>query len=193
LITAIIGVGNIGSPLARHLVDGYERVVLAAKDESRAQALAQQLGPLARAASVDDAIAGSDVVVFAVLFDTIKELIARHAHLLENKVVVDPSNPLRFDENGQMIRTLPSDQSAGSVIAALLPAGTHFVKAFGTLGADAFASAANRIPRRRRSCDHDRTADPHRGLHPTEGGRRCRRRADRDARRRPPPIRRLER
>jgi 8-hydroxy-5-deazaflavin:NADPH oxidoreductase len=147
LITAIIGVGNIGSPLARHLVDGYERVVLAAKDESRAQALAQQLGPLARAASVDDAIAGSDVVVFAVLFDTIKELIARHAHLLENKVVVDPSNPLRFDENGQMIRTLPSDQSAGSVIAALLPAGTHFVKAFGTLGADAFASAANRIPR----------------------------------------------
>ena len=40
LTTAIIGVGNIGSPLARHLVGGGESVVLAAKDESRAQALA---------------------------------------------------------------------------------------------------------------------------------------------------------
>jgi 8-hydroxy-5-deazaflavin:NADPH oxidoreductase len=147
VITAIIGVGNIGSPLARHLVDGYQRVVLASKDESRAQALAHQLGPLARASSVHDAIAGADVVVFAVWFDTIKELIAQYARLLENKIVVDPSNPLRFGENGQMIRTLPADQSAGSVIAALLPAGARFVKAFGTLGADAFANAANREPR----------------------------------------------
>jgi len=34
LTTAIIGVGNLGSVLARHLVAGDERVVLAAKDES---------------------------------------------------------------------------------------------------------------------------------------------------------------
>ena len=147
MITAIIGVGSIGSPLAQHLVDGYERVVLASKHKSRAQALAEHLGPLARAASVHDAIAGADVVVFAVRFDTIKELIVGHARLLENKVIVDPSNPLRFDDNGQMIRTLPVDQSAGSVVAALLPAGAHFVKAFGTLGADAFANGANRVPR----------------------------------------------
>ena len=47
-----------------------------------------------------------------------------------------------------MIRTLPEDQSSGSVVAALLPAGAHYVKAFGTLGADALASGANREPRR---------------------------------------------
>ena len=103
MTTAIIGVGNIGSALARHLVGGGEPVVLAAKDESRAEALADELGPLARAASVEDAIAGADAVVFAVWLDTIKELIAKHARLLENKVVVDPSNPLGFDESGQMI------------------------------------------------------------------------------------------
>src|SRR6266542_2608685 len=61
LTTAIIGVGHIGSALARHLVDGGESVALAAKDESRAEALAQQLGPLARAGSEDDVINGSDV------------------------------------------------------------------------------------------------------------------------------------
>ncbi len=40
---------------------------------------------------------------------------------------------------GQMTRTLPERQSAGSVVAALLPAGAHYVKAFGTLPADALA------------------------------------------------------
>jgi predicted dinucleotide-binding enzyme len=146
LTTAIIGIGNIGSPLARHLVSGGEPVVLAAKDESRAQALADELGPQARAASVADAIAGADTVVFAVWLDTIKELIAQDAHLLENKVVVDPSNPLGFDASGQMIRSLPDGQSAGSVVAALLPASAHYVKAFGTLGSDALASAPNSGP-----------------------------------------------
>ena len=85
LTTAIMGVGNIGSPFARHLVGGGESVVLAAKDESRAQALADELGPQARAASVADAIAGADTVVFAVWLDTIKELMAKDAHLLEKK------------------------------------------------------------------------------------------------------------
>jgi predicted dinucleotide-binding enzyme len=148
MTTAIIGTGNIGGTLARHLVRGGEPVVLAAKDEANAAALAQELGELARAASVEDAIAEADAVVFAVWLDTTKELIATDARLLENKVVVDPSNPLGFDESGQMIRTLPEGQSAGSVVAALLPAGAHYVKAFGTLAADALANAANREPRR---------------------------------------------
>jgi len=58
----------------------------------------------ARAASVEEAIAAADAVVFAVL--------ARHDQGTDrngpraysrNKVVVDPSNPLGFDESGQMI------------------------------------------------------------------------------------------
>ena len=148
MATAIIGTGNIGGTLARHLVRGGEPVVLAAKDEANASALAQELGELARAASVEEAIAEADVVVFAVWLDTIKELIAKDWGLLEDRVVVDPSNPLGFDENGQMLRTLPEGRSSGSVVAALLPRGAHYVKAFGTLGADALASAANREPRR---------------------------------------------
>jgi 8-hydroxy-5-deazaflavin:NADPH oxidoreductase len=148
LTTAIIGVGNIGSRLARHLVGGGEPVVLAARDKTQVEALTQELGPLARAGSVDDAIAAGDVVVFAVWLDTIKELTGAYARLLGDKVVVDPSNPLGFDEHGQMMRTLPDDQSSGSVVAALLPAGAHYVKAFGTLSADGLAGAANRVPRR---------------------------------------------
>src|SRR5438034_5366074 len=148
MATAVIGTGNIGGALARNLVRGGEPVVLAARDEANAAALAQELGELARAASVEKAIAEADVVVFAVWLDTIKELTAKDTDLLEGNVVVDPSNPIGVDQNGEMMRTLPDDQSAGSVVAALLPAGSHYVKAFGTLGADSLASAANREPRR---------------------------------------------
>ena len=144
--TAIIGVGNLGRTVARHLVNGGEEVVLAAKDESRAQALADELGPLASAASVGDAIDGSDTVVLAVWLDPLKSVLAEHAMRLDGKVVVDPTNPIGF-ENGPMIRTLPEGQSSSSVVAGLLPAGAHYVKAFGSLGATQWADAANREPR----------------------------------------------
>ena len=148
MTTAIIGVGTMGSRLARRLAGGGESLVLAARDPSGAQALADELGGVARAASVDEAIAEADTVVLAVWLDTIRELVPNEAGLLENKVVVDPSNAVGFDESGQPSRTLPEGQSAGSVVAALLPPSAHYVKAFGTFGAEDFASGANREPRR---------------------------------------------
>ena len=121
MTTAIVGVGNIGSSVARHLVAGGEPVVLTAKDESRAQALAEELGPLARAASVEGAISGAEAVLLAVWLDAMRELIPAYANLLTGKVVIDPSNPIGFDASGQMMRTLPDGESSGSVVAALLP------------------------------------------------------------------------
>ncbi len=147
MTTAIIGVGNLGGTVARHLVAGDEPVVLAAADEAHAKALADELGPNASAASVDDAIAEADVVVLATWLDQTREYLPAESRLLENKIVVDPSNPIGF-ENGQMIRTLPEGVSSGSVVAGLLPASTHYVKAFGSLGAvEQLAISANRDPR----------------------------------------------
>src|SRR4029077_14213717 len=105
------------------------------------------LGPNASAASVEDAIAGSDAVVLATWLDQSREYVPGLAGALENKVVVDPSNPTRF-KNGQMIRPLPAGQSSGSVVASMLPPSAHYVKAFGTLGAvEQLATSANRDPR----------------------------------------------
>jgi len=148
MTTAIIGVGNLGGTVARHLVSGGESVVLAAKDQGHAEALAEELGPNASAASVEEAIAGADVVVLATWLDQTRELVPARTRLLEDKVVVDPSNPIGFDENGQMFRTLPEGKSSGSVVAGLLPESAHYVKAFGTLGAvEQLPTGANREPR----------------------------------------------
>ena len=145
---AIIGVGSLGGTVARHLVRGGESVVLAARDELHAKALADELGPNASAASVDDAVAGAGVVVLATWLDQTRELVPARTRLFEDKVVIDPSNPIGFDENGQMFRTLPEGQSSGSVVAGMLPASAHYVKAFGSLGAvEQLATGANHEPR----------------------------------------------
>jgi predicted dinucleotide-binding enzyme len=148
MTTAVIGVGAIGKPVAQHLVLGGERVILASRDQWQAATLTAELGERASVASLSSAIAQADVIIFAVWFDTIKELIAQYADLLPGKVVVDPSNALKIDDSGNFIPILPDGQSAGSVIAGLLPPGAHYVKAFGTLPADLLASGANRVPQR---------------------------------------------
>jgi len=146
--TAIIGVGNIGGTVARHLVGGGESVIVASKDPAGAQKLADELGPLASAASVEDAIASADAVVLALWLDQLREFLPQNESRLEGKVVIDPTNPIGFDANGQIMRTLPDDRSSGSIVASLLPADAEYVKAFGTLSAETLAGAANHQPRR---------------------------------------------
>ena len=148
MTTAIIGVGKIGSAVAGDLVQGGERVVLAARDGSHAEALAKNLGDLAAAASVRDAIDAADMAVLAVWLDQGRKLVPTVADLLDGKVVVDPSNPIGFGEDGQPVRTLPEGVSGGSVVAGLLPPGAHYVKAFGTLDGASLASHAFRAPHR---------------------------------------------
>jgi predicted dinucleotide-binding enzyme len=150
MTTAIIGVGNLGSALARHLVQGGEHVVLAARDGAHSAALAQELGPLAHSASVSQAIEESDTVVLAVWLDAATKLLSEtdNVELLKDKVVVDPTNPIKLGDNGALMRSLPEYQSSGSIVAGLLPAGAHYVKAFGSLGAQSLAASANRSPRR---------------------------------------------
>lgn len=144
--TAIIGTGNVGRTLAGLLVAAGEPVVLAARHPP--EILAKELGDLVTAASTAQALESCDVVIFAVWFDVMRTLIAEHKSRLDGKVIVDPGNPITVDEQGSFTRTLPDGQSAGSIIAAALPPGAHYAKAFSTLGAAVLQENANRAPER---------------------------------------------
>ena len=148
MTTAIMGVGTIGTIVARNLVRGGERVVLANRDKSKADKLAVELGDLASSAEVADAIAQSDVVVLAIYLDVMKFFIPEFGEKLVGKIVVDPSNPVGPDGKGGFKKTIPAAQSAGQIIAQLLPNGAKFVKAFGSLSSDSLASASRRTPER---------------------------------------------
>jgi predicted dinucleotide-binding enzyme len=141
--TAVIGLGNIGSPLAEELVAGGESVMVATREFAKAAALADRLGKLARAATVEDAISGADAVIFAVTFDLFQKMVVQYRDLLQGKIVIDPSNPVTL-RDGQLVRLLPEGKSAGSVIAGLIPPDARFVKAFGTLSAESLAKESHR-------------------------------------------------
>jgi predicted dinucleotide-binding enzyme len=146
--TAVIGLGNIGSRVARNLTVGGRKVMVADKTLAKAQKLAGELGGNAEAMPVDDAIGKADIVILAVYFDAIKQTIASHRASLAGKIIVDPSNPIAPDGMGGFKKTIPIDQSSGQLISALLPEGAQLVKAFGTLSAESLGSSANRLPER---------------------------------------------
>jgi len=146
--TAIIGLGNIGSKIAKNLTAGGQHVIVADKTLAKAESLAEELGGNAAALSIDDAISKADVIILAVYLDAIKDLIMTRRSLLEDKIVVDPSNPIAPDGKGGFKKTIAAEDSSGQIIARLLPEGAELVKAFGTLSAESLGSAANRSPER---------------------------------------------
>ncbi|MCQ4122334.1 NADPH-dependent F420 reductase [Rhodococcus tibetensis] len=148
MATAIIGAGNVGARLARGLVSGGERIVIATRNVAQGESLAKELGSLAESASVPDAIAKADTVIFAVWLDTIQDMVQQYADVLPGKIVVDASNPLAADGKGGFRRTLPESESSGELVAGLVPQGAYFVKAFGTVGAESLSADANRKPER---------------------------------------------
>lgn len=143
---AIIGLGAIGTALANQFIRGNRTVILASHQLSDAETLATQLGDLAVAHSVSDAIDEADIIIFSVWFNTMQELIAKHKDQLKGKIVIDPSNPIAPDENGGFKKIIDANASAGQIIQALLPENTHFVKGFGTLGVEALKNEGFKNP-----------------------------------------------
>jgi 8-hydroxy-5-deazaflavin:NADPH oxidoreductase len=84
----------------------------------------------------------------AVWFDVFKELIAQYGGRLAGKIIIDPTNPVGPDGNGGFQKIIGAQESAGQILAGLLPAGARLVKAFGTLSADTLSAVARREPER---------------------------------------------
>jgi 8-hydroxy-5-deazaflavin:NADPH oxidoreductase len=145
---AVIGLGNIGKVVAKNLIKGNRKVILASRKLEDAQTLAKELGSLASAAETGDAIKNSDIIILSVWFNTIKEILQTYASELEGKIIIDPSNPIAPDENGGFKKIIDADKSAGQINASFLPKNAKLAKALGTLGAASLSEQAFRSPER---------------------------------------------
>jgi len=143
---AIIGMGNIGKQVALNLIAGGQQVIVADHGATKAREFAKGSGGKAREASVAAAIEEADIIIFAVWFDAIKGLLAEYRNKLAGKIVVDPSNPIAPDGSGGFKKIIPQDQSSGKILAALLPSGAKFVKAFGSIAAASLSTGARHSP-----------------------------------------------
>jgi 8-hydroxy-5-deazaflavin:NADPH oxidoreductase len=145
---AIIGTGNIGGRLAAAFAAGGQDFLLAGRDEGAARKIAADLGGHAEVVSVDEAVDRAGIIVPAVWFDVFKELIAQYGERLAGKIIIDPTNPVGPDGKGGFAKIIGAQESAGQILAGLLPAGARLVKAFGTLSADTLSAVARREPER---------------------------------------------
>lgn len=143
---AIIGLGNIGQVVAANFVKGNRPVIVADRKITKAKELSEKWGPLTQPMDVAAAFRAADIIILAVWFNAIKELLYQYEAVLQGKIIVDPSNPIAPNDKGGFDKIIGETESAGQFNAALLPKGAKLAKAFGTLGAASLENAAFQKP-----------------------------------------------
>jgi 8-hydroxy-5-deazaflavin:NADPH oxidoreductase len=138
---AIIGVGNVGSALARVSVGTGHTVVLASRNPQRAADVAAVIGAdlgaeigVEAAPSVVEAVHGADLVVLAVPSTAVAGIADDIRQHVTGTIVVDPTNPVRDDMAG-----LLSDSGSVAEGAQLLLPDAFVVKALNTIFAGRLA------------------------------------------------------
>jgi NADPH-dependent F420 reductase len=115
---SILGTGNMGPAIASVVEKGGNTAELLGSNDT------------------DKPVTG-DIVVLAVPYPAVSEILAQRGEQLAGKVVVDITNPLDFETFDSL--TVPADASAAAEIAAALP-GSRVLKAFNTNFAATLAS-----------------------------------------------------
>lgn len=135
---AIIGAGSVGRALAARFEAAGHTVVFAARDAEQQARIGEQ------AELHPDAVASAEMVLLAVPYDAAPEAIEQAGGLSE-KIVVDATNPLKFDSSGLSL-TLGYETSGAETLSALAPQ-ARWVKCFNQTAAENMADPA-RFPHR---------------------------------------------
>ena len=127
----LVGTGNMGSALAKHLVAAPHSLTITGRDATKGAALAQSVGATFE---TDAPAKGAEVVIVATGYgDAINAL--RSAGDLTGKTIIDITNPLTPDYMGL---TVGHSTSAAEEIQKAFPS-AHVVKAFNTVFAQVLA------------------------------------------------------
>lgn len=115
---SIIGTGNMGSAIASVVERGGNRAELLGR-------------------SVADKPVTGDIVILAVYYSSIAEVLAERGEQLAGKIVIDITNPVNVETFDGLV--VPAASSAAAEIAAVLPQ-SRVLKAFNTNFAATLAS-----------------------------------------------------
>ena len=133
----IIGSGKIGGTVARLAArSGHTVTVANSRGPDSLAGLVGELGPNARAATVEEAARASDLVVLAIPLHAVDDL---PAAAFDGRIVVDANN--YYPQRDGQVAELDADETTSSELVARHLPGARVVKAFNTiyfenLGAD---------------------------------------------------------
>jgi NADPH-dependent F420 reductase len=130
----IIGTGNMARGIAARALAGGHSVALRGREPGKAEALASELPGDVKAGTVGDPLSG-EVVVLAIPYGAVDDVLRDYAGQLDGKVVVDITNPVDFSSFTPL--TLDAG-SAAQEIARKAP-DAKVVKAFNTTFAGTLA------------------------------------------------------
>src|SRR5208283_1806978 len=129
----IIGAGKVGGSLGKLWVGAGHKVFFSSRHPSHLKALTEEAGPGAYSGIVADAALFGDVILLSPNFWSVDDALEA-AGPLKGKTVIDVTNPVGWNPNGWMIRSLPVSTTGGEELAKKLP-DAYIVKAFSTIPA----------------------------------------------------------
>jgi predicted dinucleotide-binding enzyme len=133
----VIGAGRIGGNCARQAVNGGHEVMLSfARDRSKLDALADELGERASVGSPQEAVEFGEIVILSVPWGAIEDALEQ-AGGLDGKIVIDTTN--QFGAGPKPA----AGQTAAAFNAARMP-GARYTKSFNTLTSGFQGEAAGR-------------------------------------------------
>jgi predicted dinucleotide-binding enzyme len=125
----IIGSGKIGGTLARRFVDaGHEVAISNSRGPETLAVLAEELGPLARAMTAQEAARFGELVVVSVPFGRYRELATE---AVAGKVVIDTNN--YYPQRDGHFEELDSDRTTSSELLQAHLSDARVVKAFNAI------------------------------------------------------------
>lgn len=131
----IIGTGNMAHGIGVRIASSKHELTILGKDLDKAEELASKLGDGVRGELLTDKIDG-DVVIMALPYGVIAEVMDAHKEALKGKIIIDISNPVDF----KTFEIIPGRTTSGAEeIAKHLPEGAKLVKAFNTTFAGALS------------------------------------------------------
>jgi 8-hydroxy-5-deazaflavin:NADPH oxidoreductase len=139
-----IGAGREGAALGALFVKAGHSVMFASRHPEALKGIVDELGPLARAGTVAEAVEFGDVVMVVVPYPAIEQIGKDYGDALAKKVLVlDVSNPNARRDGAEIVKWVDEQGGAGLATAKLLP-GSHIVRAFNAINYARLSADAHR-------------------------------------------------